>query len=159
LGFPIRKSPDRRLLASPRGLSQLTTSFIACLRQGIHTHALSSLTIKSNSNTNFKMSISCACPLSGRDVPLNYKSFCRQIAALLVVNNARQIFDCQRSDFFAAGSPAVAEEIENYLICCQTRLPSVSYRIKFLCMVGLGRFELPTSPLSGVRSNQLSYRP
>jgi hypothetical protein len=25
--------------------------------------------------------------------------------------------------------------------------------------VGLGRFELPTSPLSGVRSNQLSYRP
>ena len=28
-----------------------------------------------------------------------------------------------------------------------------------LTMVGLGRFELPTSRLSGVRSNQLSYRP
>ena len=26
-------------------------------------------------------------------------------------------------------------------------------------MVGQGRLELPTSPLSGVRSNQLSYRP
>ena len=26
-------------------------------------------------------------------------------------------------------------------------------------LVGLGRFELPTSPLSGVRSDQLSYRP
>ena len=26
-------------------------------------------------------------------------------------------------------------------------------------MVGLGRLELPTSPLSGVRSNQLSYKP
>ena len=26
-------------------------------------------------------------------------------------------------------------------------------------LVGLGRFELPTSPVSGVRSNQLSYRP
>ena len=26
-------------------------------------------------------------------------------------------------------------------------------------MVGRGRFELPTSPLSGVRSNHLSYRP
>ena len=25
--------------------------------------------------------------------------------------------------------------------------------------MGLGGFELPTSPLSGVRSNQLSYRP
>ena len=30
---------------------------------------------------------------------------------------------------------------------------------QFLSLVGLGRFELPTSPLSGVRSNQLSYRP
>ena len=28
-----------------------------------------------------------------------------------------------------------------------------------LDMVGLGGFEPPTSPLSGVRSNQLSYRP
>lgn len=26
-------------------------------------------------------------------------------------------------------------------------------------LVGLGRFELPTSPLSGVRSNHLSYKP
>ncbi len=28
-----------------------------------------------------------------------------------------------------------------------------------IAMVGLGGFEPPTSPLSGVRSNQLSYRP
>ncbi len=35
------------------------------------------------------------------------------------------------------------------------------YRIRAgeIKVVGLGRFELPTSPLSGVRSNQLSYRP
>ena len=51
LGFPIRKSPDHRMLASPRGLSQLATSFIAFLRQGIPTHALSSLTIKFTHNT------------------------------------------------------------------------------------------------------------
>src|SRR6201992_740828 len=64
LGFPIRKSPDRRLLASSRGLSQLATSFFASLRQGIHTHALSSLTIKSISNTkSYSMSSSCAAPL------------------------------------------------------------------------------------------------
>jgi hypothetical protein len=50
LGFPIRKSPDHSLLAATRSLSQLVTSFIACLRQGIHTHALSSLTIKSTSH-------------------------------------------------------------------------------------------------------------
>src|SRR5271169_6288083 len=53
LGSPIRKSPDHRLLASPRGLSQLATSFIAYLCQGIHTHALSSLTIKFTLNTEY----------------------------------------------------------------------------------------------------------
>ena len=31
--------------------------------------------------------------------------------------------------------------------------------IPLLYLVGLGRVELPTSPLSGVRSSQLSYRP
>src|SRR5689334_16030619 len=51
LGSPIRKSPDHRLCASPRSLSQLTTSFFAYLRLGIPTHALSSLTIKSISDT------------------------------------------------------------------------------------------------------------
>jgi hypothetical protein len=51
LGFPIRKSPDHSLLAASRGLSQLTASFFAFLRLGIHTHALSSLTIKSTLNT------------------------------------------------------------------------------------------------------------
>ncbi len=30
---------------------------------------------------------------------------------------------------------------------------------RFCNLVGLGGFEPPTSPLSGVRSNQLSYRP
>ena len=36
VGFPIRKSPDQCLLAAPRGLSQLATSFIASRNQGIH---------------------------------------------------------------------------------------------------------------------------
>ena len=36
MGFPIRKSPDQRSLASPRSLSQRATSFIASWRQGIH---------------------------------------------------------------------------------------------------------------------------
>ena len=37
----------------------------------------------------------------------------------------------------------------------------MSYKITqhYAKLVGLGRVELPTSPLSGVRSNQLSYRP
>ena len=53
LGSPIRKSPDHRLLAPPRDFSQLATSFFAYLRQGIPTHALSSLTIKLTPYTEF----------------------------------------------------------------------------------------------------------
>jgi hypothetical protein len=48
VGCPIRKSPDRRLLAASRGLSQLAASFIACWHQGIHRIALSSLITKVN---------------------------------------------------------------------------------------------------------------
>ena len=47
-GCPIRKSPDQRLRATPRGLSQLAASFIACWHQGIHRIALSSLITKVN---------------------------------------------------------------------------------------------------------------
>ena len=36
VGFPIRKSMDQSSFAAPHGLSQRTTSFIACVRQGIH---------------------------------------------------------------------------------------------------------------------------
>ncbi len=55
-GSPIRTSPDHSLFAAPRGFSQLTTSFFACLRLGIPTHALSSLTIKSISRTGAELS-------------------------------------------------------------------------------------------------------
>jgi hypothetical protein len=36
VGFPIRTSPGQSLLAALRGLSQLATSFIAIVCQGIH---------------------------------------------------------------------------------------------------------------------------
>ena len=35
MGFPIRTSTDQRLLAAPRGFSQLTTSFVGSRCQGI----------------------------------------------------------------------------------------------------------------------------
>jgi hypothetical protein len=40
-----------------------------------------------------------------------------------------------------------------------SRHPLYSTLAMRACLVGLGRVELPTSPLSGVRSSQLSYRP
>ena len=36
MGFPIRRSSDQSLLATPRSFSQHATSFIASIRQGIH---------------------------------------------------------------------------------------------------------------------------
>ena len=45
------------------------------------------------------------------------------------------------------------------LLVANQALSQLSYSPACLDMVGLGRFELPTSRLSGVRSNQLSYRP
>ena len=77
LGFPIRKSPDHSLLAASRGLSQLTTSFFAYLRQGIHTHALSSLTIKSTSHTRQADS---TCRLMNATFFCAYYLCCRQPA-------------------------------------------------------------------------------
>ena len=35
MGFPIRKSPDQRIFAPPRSLSQLVTSFVGSWCQGI----------------------------------------------------------------------------------------------------------------------------
>ena len=43
--------------------------------------------------------------------------------------------------------------------CKAGALPAELWPRKRVVVVGLGRFELPTSRLSGVRSNQLSYRP
>ena len=44
-GFPIRKSPGQSMFATHRGLSQLTTSFIAWYHQGIHLLLLLDLVI------------------------------------------------------------------------------------------------------------------
>ena len=43
--------------------------------------------------------------------------------------------------------------------CKAGALPTELWPLPSTSVVGLGRVELPTSPLSGVRSNQLSYRP
>ena len=53
--------------------------------------------------------------------------------------------------------------VANHVLCQLSYTPSINFEIRIsnfeILLVGLGRFELPTSPLSGVRSNQLSYRP
>src|ERR1700722_1317641 len=52
--------------------------------------------------------------------------------------------------------PLLAKQVLSQLSYSPLMITNMIVGIK---VVGLGRFELPTSPLSGVRSNQLSYRP
>ena len=79
-GFPIRTSPDHGLLASPRSLSQLATSFIAYLRQGIHTHALSSLTIK------LTLDITTKCNFALTSAPRRILAARRDLQLVLPIN-------------------------------------------------------------------------
>jgi hypothetical protein len=70
--------------------------------------------------------------------------------------------------------PCQVKKIQRYRRCLGSRVIGVNrgkFSRRIACytsedltmsganLVGLGRLELPTSPLSGVRSNQLSYRP
>jgi hypothetical protein len=137
LGFPIRTSPDHYLLAASRGFSQLTTSFIAFLRQGIHTHALSSLTIKSTSHIR-PLPPGILPRFSGRRERYFFRA---DTKFNLCFVNARQY--------------SVVKDLDRF----SNRLnPSGSTNCCPL-LVGLGGIEPPTSPLSGVRSSHLSYRP
>ena len=145
LGFPIRKSPDHSLVAASRGLSQLLASFIAFLRQGIHTHALSSLTIKSTSHTTrryFHLRLHTCVSATGF---LQYPTFVETRGTGCLCLYARQIFNCQRS--------ICPEEFRRQQILTYP----LTYEL--LKVVGLGGLEPPTSSLSGMRSSQLSYRP
>ena len=95
--------------------------------------------------------------------------------ALLVVRSLGHVPVCTLPAF-AHKPPRQPEKILRYLYSFQPRSFAIfggsrRSRVTFIAinergsnkepakMVGLGRFELPTSPLSGVRSNQLSYRP
>ena len=108
LGSPIRTFPDHRLLAPPRDFSQLATSFFAYLRQGIPTHALSSLTIKLTPFTEFVRHyltgltpVSCLDAIASAPLPA-FLPAGELVASTLDCAfqcNARQIFNCQRSLF------------------------------------------------------------
>ena len=165
MGSPIRISPDHRMFASPRGFSQLTTSFIACLCLGIPTYALSSLTIKSISlHRCCRLALpspslaSCKAHLEETKPTSRTRSRSVYVARtavlhLLVVAHQYSVFK-DLSYFLqeARSQPTLLSE-DRFTPRLLTLLSGLAK------LVGLGRFELPTSPLSGVRSNQLSYRP
>ena len=111
VGFPIRKSPGHRLLAPNRSLSQLATSFIAFLRQGIHTHALSSLTIKFTLNTESSITILINATALGRTALLRLSIvtiFHASISKNLQLCSCPSIFKCQRTSITSQSSAHTA---------------------------------------------------
>jgi hypothetical protein len=135
VGCPIRRSADHRVLAPPRGLSQRATSFIASRRQGIHQMPLLRSPRPSPGTTS-------------------------------APEPERPSIPCQRST--APGSPGSDRTrprtgnlphatLLDPLHDVQT--PTATRPITAIGLVGPGRIERPTSPLSGVRSDLLSYGP
>ncbi len=139
MGFPIRISPDHSLLAASRSFSQLIASFFAFLRLGIHTHALSSLTIKSTTHIR---PVPSPLPYGRGSVLGRHERYSKSLS-LTCVLYARQYSVVKDLDCFSNQLSGQAQRTADLL----------------LDLVGLGRVELPTSPLSGVRSSHLSYRP
>ena len=140
LGFPIRKSPDHCLLAASRSLSQLTTSFIAFLRQGIHTHALSSLTIKSIYNTKcfWILFFSLAPAASPSSLPLRSRTGDFTRAALLVVSNARQSYSIVKDRLPEQKSGVRSQKPGYSLLTCALEAQAkacVTYRLEWWAWV------------------------
>jgi hypothetical protein len=157
VGCPIRRSPDRSLLAAPRGFSQRATSFVASRRQGIHQMPFSRSPRPGGSTTGTARRIPMpgrrtAAPRDGdRRPPVSPASAgprgSGRPASTTPPHDAKR--DRRRRRGAArdrppggAGAPKIADR----------RPPPEG-------VVGPGRLERPTSRLSGVRSDRLSYGP
>ena len=160
-GFPIRKSTDQSPLAAPHGLSQRVTSFIASQRQGIHQMPLETLdqTVRKGKcrrinpteppkRRSHKQNCRIAHISQGR--PLKKMRPCNPTVLDVFTNFVKQR-DCPGEPVQPNKTGAFSRSI--------MRHPAMPTRAAVWQMVGTGRFELPTSRLSVVRSNQLSYAP
>lgn len=158
-GFPIRKSTDQSLLAAPHGLSQRVTSFIASQRQGIHQMPLETLdqTVRKGKCRRYKVS------------GIHHTTILQAHFAGLLTADRKALFGCDHaiprswmssltlSNSVPGGQARPGMEIWFISRSIPKRTLQAGYQ---QCkLVGTGRFELPTSRLSVVRSNQLSYAP
>jgi hypothetical protein len=174
------------LFAAPRSLSQLAASFIDTYRQGIHclplvawkfftstTHQYSIVKdqtpiadfgleisdyeqLLSGSDSEIKIPQS-AIDLAPTDPPRSLQI----LVELMGIEPTTSWMQITRSPSWATAPQIISDcglaisEWPSTLQASQFQNPQSAIRN----LVGLGRVELPTSPLSGVRSSQLSYRP
>jgi hypothetical protein len=163
VGCPIRRSQDQRVLAPPLSFSQRATSFIASRCQGIHQMPFSSQARPrpahnprlraEEQNVSFAEAFASAfcipspgrtnttAPTRGSPRRCSRARVCvHTVTSRCTMSNLLQTGGRRPLKLFFPPSPARP---------CWRRQR----------LVGLGRLERPTSRLSGVRSNQLSYRP
>jgi hypothetical protein len=104
-------------------------------------------------------------PLNGACSGRNLNSFLRMDALEPGLTGVPSSHSCDRKDR-SKGNGGAGRDRTDDLKLAKLPLSQLSYS-PFWCsrqqtrqrVVGLGRLELPTSPLSRARSNQLSYRP
>ena len=150
----IRKSPDLWLCAPTRSLSQLITSFIGSWCQGIH-HApfvawpFACLLIPITASTAIFV-------CSRTEVLLTAQIFC-----LLVLESTklRKYFSILVNLIYFRHICFNQYHKEYLFLACCIYIYNVNMQFSKNNMVGLNGLEPSTSRLSGVRSNQLSYRP
>ena len=173
MGCPIRRSPDQSLLAAPRGISQRATSFIASSCQGLHQTPLSCLRDHPRAGTGPKH-VNALFRLRQTSASRQHHPIPPETRNLFTMKNSKnQQTNKPRRWWSRSGSN------RRPVACKATALPTElrprqrteargqnadplrwpATRSRRRRVVGLGGLEPPTSRLSGVRSNQLSYRP
>ena len=154
---PYRKSPDQSLLTAPRGLSQRATSFIAFWHQGIHQMPFSRLSftrVQKQLRTPGRAPAGTRRNFRKGQIPV--RTWRTGIGSFTLSNSGR----AYRRDIACNPETEMVEpdgDRTDDLLLAKQALSHLSYGP--VRVVGLGRLELPTSRLSGVRSNRLSYRP
>ena len=145
-GFPIRASPGQSLLSSSPGLFAACRALRRVSAPRHPPHALSSLPAV------LRWSIPLAC-IRLTDLPNH------DVKELVVTARSRPRRRHGSGLFSATDRSHGADRNRtDGLRLAKAALSQLSYS-PARSLVGLGRLELPTSPLSGVRSNHLSYRP
>ena len=180
VGCPIRRSSDQSLLAAPQGLSQRATSFIASRRQGIHQMPFSHSPRPSGKSRRpepsahpigAEQAYPCRAPPpappherreegGGKTAPLPVSRPPGDKPQRPVAHH-HHTMSCVKERLPPTQQPRAhphkADVPSSILHRCPSSSPRKGERRPGL--VGPGRLERPTSRLSGVRSNQLSYGP
>ena len=144
LGCPIRKSRDQSFLAAPPGFSQPSTSFIASASLGIHRSPLvASAAWTRLLTTNFQLSL--ISKISTKSISIY------RLNTYLITSTG--------GDKGSRTPDLLRARQALYQLSYVPSYPTRSLVGTPITLVGLPGLEPGTSPLSGVRSNQLSYSP